>query len=132
MVEPFGSFLVLASSLRSSHVVTAWVVVVANGVAGCWALAAHWRSRWRRPQLWWFIAGAEVAIVVQACLGVALVARDDRDPPQFHMFYGFVAVAAVGIIYSYRQQVPQRHLLYGLGSLFLMGLAIRALFIDPA
>jgi hypothetical protein len=44
-----------------------------------------------------------------------------------------VALASVGIIYSYREQVAaHRYLLYGLGGLFLMGLGIRAMVIGPA
>ena len=44
------------------------------------------------------------------------------------MFYGFVAIIAVGIIYCYRSQMRHRlYLLYGLGGLFLMGLGIRAM-----
>jgi hypothetical protein len=44
------------------------------------------------------------------------------------MFYGFVAFIAVGILYSYRQQLRERvYLLYGFGGLFVMGLGIRAL-----
>ena len=50
--------------------------------------------------------------------------------PKFHMFYGFVAIIAVAIIYSYRTQMRHRlYLLYGLGGLFLMGLGIRALLV---
>jgi hypothetical protein len=46
------------------------------------------------------------------------------------MFYGFVALITVGIVYSYRQQMAQwKYLLYGLGGLFLMGLALRAISI---
>ena len=46
------------------------------------------------------------------------------------MFYGFVAIIAVAIIYSYRTQMRHRlYLLYGLGGLFLMGLGIRALLV---
>ena len=46
------------------------------------------------------------------------------------MFYGFVAIIAVGIIYSYRMQMRHRlYLLYGLGGLFVMGLGIRALLV---
>ena len=49
---------------------------------------------------------------------------------KFHMFYGFVAIIAVAIIYSYRTQMRHRlYLLYGLGGLFLMGLGIRALLV---
>jgi hypothetical protein len=84
----------------------------------------------RTRALWWFTILAEVAIFVQVALGVALVSREKIDPPEFHMFYGFVAIIAVGIIYSYRQQLEAwRYLLYGLGGLFLMGLAIRAMLV---
>jgi len=65
-------------------------------------------------------------------LGVSMVAGRDVPDLQFHMFYGFVSLAAIGIIYSYRQQLRDRlYLLYGLGGLFLMGLGIRALQVGP-
>lgn len=119
-------------SLRQVHADLAWVVVVANATVGAWALAAHYRERLRVPALWRATVAAEVAIVVQVVLGVALVALQDAEVAQFHAFYGFVALATVGIIYSYRQQVAaHRHLLYGLGGLFLMGLALRAITISP-
>ena len=67
---------------------------------------------------------------VQVGLGVGLVAGQRIKAPQFHMFYGFVAIIAVGIIYSYRAQLRHRiYLLYGLGGLFVMGLGIRALLV---
>ena len=63
-------------------------------------------------------------------LGVALVNTEKIDPPQFHMFYGFVALIAVAIIYSYRtSMLRRRYLLYGFGGLFLMGLGIRAMLL---
>jgi hypothetical protein len=118
-------------SLHDTHVVLAWVVIVSNGLAGLWALAAHWLAALRHRVLWWFTAAAEMTIAAQVVVGVLLVNRLDREIPQFHMFYGFVALASVGIIYSYRQQLAaNKYLLYGLGGLFLMGLAIRAMFID--
>jgi hypothetical protein len=110
----------------------AWFVVVGNAIAGLWALGAHWRPGLRRRALWWLTVAAEVAIAVEVVLGVLLVTAEDREAPQFHMFYGFVALASVGIIYSYRQQLADRkYLLYGLGGLFLMGLGIRAMVIGP-
>ena len=67
---------------------------------------------------------------VQVGLGVGMVAGQHVKAPQFHMFYGFVAIIAVGIIYSYRQQLRHRiYLLYGGGGLFIMGLGIRALLV---
>ena len=106
------------------------MVIIGNGLAGAWALAANWLLWLRMRALWWFTAFVELAIFVQVALGVALVSGEGLVAPQFHMFYGFVALIAVGLIYSYRQQVePYKYLLYGFGSLFLMGLAIRAMVI---
>jgi hypothetical protein len=46
------------------------------------------------------------------------------------MFYGFLAIIAIGIIYSYRHQLSDhRYLLYAGGGLFLMGLGIRAMLL---
>ena len=99
-------------------------------MAGVWALAAHWLTALRTRALWWFTTAAEVAIFIQVALGVALVNEEKIDPPQFHMFYGFVALIAVAIIYAYRaQMVSRRYLLYGFGGLFLMGLGIRAMLV---
>jgi hypothetical protein len=119
-------------TLRQIHADFAWVVVAANAAVGAWALAAHYREQLRVAALWPATVVAEVTIFIEVALGVALVAIDDFEVAQFHAFYGFVAIATVGIIYSYRQQVaPHRFLLYGLGGLFLMGLALRAVTISP-
>jgi len=84
----------------------------------------------RTRALWWFTLLVEVAIFVQVALGVGLVAGEGIEAPQFHMFYGFVAIITVGLIYSYRAQLqPHRYLLYGFGGLFLMGLGIRAMLV---
>lgn len=120
--------MVLASALARAHVALAWVVVVGNGVAGVWALAAHWRPELRVRALWWFTIVVEVAIFVQVALGVAHQNLDEVEPTEFHTLYGFAALFAVAIIYAYRDQLRgQTHLLYGLGGLFLMGLGIRAM-----
>jgi hypothetical protein len=119
--------------LAGVHTAWAWVVIVGNGLAGLWALGAHRSPAMRAPALWWFTAGAQLSAFVEVILGVAMVAgREVPDDLQFHMFYGFVILAAVGIIYSYRQQLRDRiYLLYGFGGLFIMGLGIRALQVGP-
>ncbi len=123
---PATSFL-LGSLLYDAHRRWAWFVIVGNGLAGLWALGAHWSEPLRVRWLWWFTAVVEVAVAVQVVLGVALMNAEDRKPEQFHMFYGFVAFATVGIIYAYRAQLKDKlYLLYGGGGLFLMGLGIRA------
>lgn len=117
-------------SLYDLHVAFAWVVMISNGVAGVWALAAHRVEALQRREMWWFAAAAQISIAIQVTLGVLVMQVDEREAPSIHLFYGFVALASVGIIYSYRQQLEEwRFLLYGYGGLFLMGLAIRSFFL---
>jgi hypothetical protein len=105
-------------------------VIIGNGLAGAWALVAHRIPALRTRALWWFTAIVEIAVVVQVILGVQLVAGQDLKVKQFHMFYGFVAIIAIAILYSYRHQLRHRlYLLYGFGGLFVMGLGIRALLV---
>ena len=117
-------------ALRDLHVGWAWVVVIANALAGTWALGAHWIEPLRTRALWWFTVVAELSMFVQVGLGVAAMNVDDLEPAQFHMFYGFVALVSIGILYASRAQLAHRiHLLYGLGGLFIMGLGIRAMIV---
>jgi hypothetical protein len=119
-------------TLRQLHADFAWVVVGTNAAVGAWALGAHWWPRARARLLWPATILAELTIVVQVILGVALITVDDDEVAQFHAFYGFVALATIGIVYSYRHQLRDHvYLLYGLGGLFLMGLALRAIAISP-
>lgn len=106
------------------------MVIIGNGLAGVWALAASKLAGLRTRALWWFTVIAQLTVFVQVILGVQLVAGEKIEAPQFHMFYGFVAIIAVGILYSYRQQMQHRlYQLYGFGGLFIMGLGIRALLV---
>jgi hypothetical protein len=117
-------------TLRTVHENWAWFVVISNGLAGLWALGAHWLPALRTKALWWFTIAAELTIFVQVVLGVTMVAGQKIEAPKFHMFYGFVAIISVALIYSYRQSMEKhRYLLYGLGGLFLMGLGIRAMIV---
>jgi len=93
--------------LLELHESWSWVVIFANAVAGLWALAAHRWTPLRTRALWWFVVIAELTIFVQVGLGVGMVAGQGLAVPKFHMFYGFVAIIAVGLIYSYRQQMEK-------------------------
>ena len=118
------------ASLRDVHENFAWFVVIGNGLAGLWALGAHFREPLRTSALWWFTFVVELSVFVQVSLGVGMVAGQDIEAPQFHMFYGFLTIIAVAIIYSYRHQLSdRRYALYGGGGLFIMGLGIRAMLV---
>lgn len=118
------------STTRALHENWTWVVVIGNALAGLWSLSANWLVQLRTRALWWFVGIAQTTVFVQVALGAVLVGRYKVPLPKFHSFYGFVAIIAVAIIYSYRFQMQHRlYLLYGLGSLFVMGLGIRAMLI---
>ena len=123
----------IGASLLEVHTSWSWMMIVGNGLAGVWALVAHRNVALRSRALWWFTGIAQVAVFVQVVLGVAVVNRDKIEYPAFHAFYGFVAIIAIAIIYSYRAQLKSKmYLLYGFGGLFIMGLGIRAMLVGQA
>ena len=110
------------------HGTLAWVLVGTNALAGAWSLAAHQWPVLRGRLLWATIVIAQLSTFAQAITGTVLIARDDLEPPRLHALYGFSAVIAVGILYSYRTSSwmkGKEYLLYGLGCLFIMGLGLR-------
>jgi hypothetical protein len=123
----------IATTLLELHTSSAWIVIIGNAIAGVWALVAHKNVAMRSRALWWFIGLVQFTVFVQVSLGVAAVNRDKIEYPAFHAFYGFVAIIAIAIIYSYRAQLKSRvYLLYGFGGLFIMGLGIRAMLVGQA
>ena len=77
------------------------------------------------------IAG-QLLTFVQAFIGVVLTSRYDYELDDMHALYGFSAIIAVGILYSYRTSPFMKGkelLLYGFGCLFIMGLGIRNLYL---
>ena len=121
------------ASLLEVHTTWSWIMIIGNGLAGLWALVAHKNIALRSRALWWFTGIAQVSVFVQVVLGVAVVNRNKIEYPAFHAFYGFVAIIAIAIIYSYRAQLKSKmYLLYGFGGLFIMGLGIRAMLVGRA
>lgn len=115
------------------HEGVAWFLILSNAAVGLWALGAHWRPQLRVPALWWATGVAQVSVFVQAVIGAVLIRSEDVELDDMHALYGFSGIVAVGIVYSYRQQLADRkYLLYGLGGLFIMGLGIRNMFLAGA
>jgi hypothetical protein len=125
-----GDVVIVGATTLDWHDAGAWVLIVANAGAGVWALGAHRWTRLRGRALWAAIIVAQLTAFAQAITGTILIAGEDREAPQLHALYGFSAVVAVGILYSYRSSPFMRgkeYLLYGLGCLFIMGLGLREL-----
>ena len=120
-----------SGSLADAHVTLAWVALAANGAAAVWALAAHRLEGLRVRALWWLVIAAQLLLGVEVAIGVGLMAGQGREVPGIHTFYGFVTLAAIGILSGYRSQVGprRRYLLYGWGGLFICGLVIRTMII---
>jgi hypothetical protein len=117
------------------HRAWGYAAIVANGLAGIYTLIAWRVPKLRNRWLWWPTFIAEAMMLIQVFLGVLLVSAEDYEPPRFHMFYGFVAFIAIGLLYSYRyvwRAANRMELAYGLGGLFIMGLGIRALLVVTA
>jgi len=111
----------------------AWALIAVNAGAGAWALGAHRWLALRGWPLWSAIVVGQLLAIVQAITGSVLIARDERQPEELHALYGFSAVVAVGILCSYRSSSFMRgkeYVLYGLGSLFIMGLGLRELVLS--
>ena len=119
-----------AARVLDWHEIAAWVLIVVNAVAGAWALLAYRLPALRGRPLWATVIVGQAMAFVQAILGVILIARYDIEANDLHALYGFSAIIAVGILYSYRTSSFMKGkelLLYGFGSLFIMGLGLRNL-----
>lgn len=117
--------------IAQAHDVLAWVAIFSGGVVGLWATAAHWVEALRGSALWVAHSVFHLVMVVQVAAGAILVGFGGLEADGEHMFYGFLCFVGVGLVIGYRHLSEYRYLLYGLGALFIMGLAIRALTLDP-
>ena len=117
-------------TIRALHTVFALVVIISNAIAGLFAFGVHKTRRYGGRPFWLFIVVVQTMVFVQAILGVALQSDENLPPRDFHYLYGFSMIVFIALLYGYRMQVGERrYLLYGFGSLFIMGLGIRAFFI---
>jgi hypothetical protein len=119
-------------TLRDLHDSLAWALILTNAAMGVWLSGAQFRPRLRHRTAWWGVGVAQSTTFLIAIVGVLIVNRDGVELDQFHALYGFSAIVAVGILYSYRSSPFVRdkvYLMYGLGSFFIMGLGIRASFL---
>ena len=117
--------------MRTAHEITAWLLIGFNAVAGALCLAAYRRPTLRGRWLWALVVVAQSLVFLQATLGTILARQEKTELGDLHALYGFSAIVAVMIMYGYRTSPFLRDkqlVLYGLGSLFIMGLGLRNLW----
>ena len=120
------------SGLHDAHEIAAWVLIVTNAAAGVWCLIAHLLAGARGRALWGGVIVAQLSAVAVALTGALLANRDDTVLDDMHMLYGVSTIVAIAILYSYRGSPfikGNEYLLYGCGSLFIMGLGLRNVFL---
>lgn len=118
------------SGLHDVHEITGWVLIGANALVGVWCLGAYRWPVWRGRPVWAGVIVAQLTAVAQAVTGAFLSQEEGVDLDDMHALYGFSAVIAVAILYSYRTSPflkGKELVLYGFGSLFIMGLGLRNL-----
>jgi hypothetical protein len=116
--------------LHDAHEIVAWVLIGTNAAVGAWCLAAYqWPALRGRP-VWIGVIVAQLTTFVQAVIGALLSRREGVVLDDMHALYGFSAIIAVAIMYSYRTSPFMKGkelVLYGFGGLFIMGLGLRNL-----
>lgn len=116
--------------MRDVHEINAWLLIGLNAAVGLWCLAAYRWSAVGGRMVWVGVIVAQLTTATQAITGAVWARSDDIEIDDMHMLYGVSAIVAVGIMYSYRTSgfmKGKEYLLYGLGSLFVMGLGLRNL-----
>lgn len=118
--------------MRQLHEVNAWLLIGLNGAVGVWCLVAYQFAVLRGRLIWAGVIVAQLTAGVQAVVGALLSNQEGVELDDMHALYGFSAVIAVGIMYSYRTSPFMKGkelVLYGCGSLFVMGLGLRNLYL---
>lgn len=118
--------------MRELHEANAWLLIASNAAVGVWCLVAYQFSVLRGRAIWVGVVIAQLTTFVQAVVGAVLSNREGIELDDMHALYGFSAIVAVGIMYSYRSSPflkGKELMLYGFGSLFVMGLGLRNLYL---
>ena len=116
--------------LRDFHTTLAFFLIAANATTGVWGLLIDKGILKSQRFFWISVSIAQIFVFAQAIVGVGIQTKDDLEPDDFHYLYGFSMIVAIALLYGYRNTIGnKKHLLYALGSFFIMGLGIRAMFL---
>ena len=111
------------------HARLATAAILFAAACGIWGLYTYGRRRGVDGNYWGTLAVGELLMIAQGLVGVLLWLQMHRPArPAIHVLYGVVAVLAWPAAYLYTQGRDTRReaLIYGLVSLFLVGVTLRA------
>jgi heme A synthase len=116
-------------SLVVVHEFLSRAFLVFTGIVAIWSLYLFVQSREIGGDFWGTIVVGEGLVALQALVGGALVARGALPARGIHFLYGALCVLTWPAVYAFTQGKTGRReaLAWGLVSVFLFGLAMRAL-----
>lgn len=89
------------------HAAVGVAVIALNALAGAWG-GVEWLRRSPSVVFWYLLRAAQVVVVLQVGLGLALVAQS-RDPPDgLHLIYGLAPLAVALVSEAMRAGAVQR------------------------
>jgi hypothetical protein len=98
-------------------------------VLGIWGVINYFRGSGISGSYLGALVIGEILAIVQTVLGVGLLLSDVHPGREIHFLYGALFPLIIPFVYTYARAQPARRasMLYGLATLFLFGLAIRAM-----
>ena len=117
--------MVLVSQLHDNLANTMWMFMLACGI---WGVFSALRGGFSASLAGALVIG-EGLIIVQGILGGVSYLTGARPGQSLHFLYGLAAAITLPGIYTYARNRPakQQAMLFGLGALFVFGLAIRGI-----
>jgi hypothetical protein len=91
------------------HVVLAVAVLVTNALAGAWGGTA-WLRRSPSTVFWYLLRTAQVVVVLQVAVGLALILTGRESPDDLHFVYGIAPLVVSLVSEGMRVGAAQREL----------------------
>jgi hypothetical protein len=91
------------------HVVLAVAVLAANALAGVWGGVA-WLRRSPSTIFWYLLRAAQVVVVLQVGVGLALILSGRESPDDLHFVYGIAPLVVSLVSEGMRVGAAQREL----------------------
>ncbi len=95
--------------MTTIHVVLGVAVLVANGLAGVWGGIA-WLRRSPSTTFWYLLRAAQVVVVLQVAVGLALLLSGRESPDDLHFVYGIAPLVVSLVSEGMRVGAAQREL----------------------
>ncbi|MGA7672271.1 MAG: hypothetical protein WBW04_17740 [Nitrolancea sp.] len=96
---------------------------------GIWGIVSYVRKSGVTGSYRGTLVIGELMLLTQGALGISLVFSGYRPAASLHFLYGGLSVFVLPLLMSYVRVRPKHQgpLIYGIGAIFIMGLAIRAM-----